>query len=111
MDAVIAFLNSVLKETIYVKQAEGFINVEHPDWVYLLAKALYGLKQSALEWYNTLKVVLESAELQFKRIESDRAVFKVRIELSTVYLTLFVDDVSPRVILLASAHISLASDF
>jgi len=49
MDAVTAFLNSVLKETIYVKQAEGFVDPEHPDWVYLLNKALYGLKQSTFE--------------------------------------------------------------
>jgi Reverse transcriptase (RNA-dependent DNA polymerase)/gag-polypeptide of LTR copia-type/Integrase core domain/GAG-pre-integrase domain len=94
MDAVTAFLNSILKETIYVKQAEGFVDAEHPDWVYLLNKALYGLKQSAFEWYNTLKAVLESAELQFKRIESDHAVFMIRTELSTVYLALFVDDMA-----------------
>jgi hypothetical protein len=94
MDAVTAFLNSILKETIYVKQAEGYVDPEHPDWVYLLGKALYGLKQSALEWYNTLKAVLESDELQFKRIESDHAVFMVRTELSTVYLALFVDDMA-----------------
>ena len=50
MDAVTAFLNSVLKEIIYVKQAEGFVDPKHPDWVYLLNKALYGLKQSAFEW-------------------------------------------------------------
>ena len=55
---------------------------------------MYGLKQSAYEWYNTLKAVLESAELQFKRIESDHAVFIVRTELSTVYLALFVDDMA-----------------
>ena len=94
MDAVTAFLNSILKETIYVKQAEGFVDPEHPNWVYLLRKALYGLKQSAFEWYNTLKAVLESAELQFKRIESDHAVFLIRTELSTVYLALFVDDMA-----------------
>src|SRR5208282_6086331 len=54
----------------------------------------YGLKQSAYEWYNTLKAVLESDELQFKRIESDHAVFIIRTELSTVYLALFVDDMA-----------------
>ena len=69
MDVVIVFLNSYLKEVIYIKQAEGFVNPEHPDCVYLLHRALYRLKQSAYEWYNTLKAVLESAELQFKRIE------------------------------------------
>src|SRR5204863_9989061 len=51
-------------------------------------------KQSTFEWYNTLKAVLESAKLQFKRIESDHAVFMVRTKLSTVYLELFVDDMA-----------------
>ena len=46
MDAVTAFLDSILKEIIYVKQAEGFVAAEHPNWVYLLNKVLYGLKQS-----------------------------------------------------------------
>ena len=40
MDAVTAFLNSYLKETIYVKQAEGFVDPEHPDWVYLLTQGV-----------------------------------------------------------------------
>ena len=49
MDVVIAFRNSYLKEMIYIKQAEGFVDLEHPDWVYLLNKALYELKQSTFE--------------------------------------------------------------
>jgi hypothetical protein len=94
MDAVTAFLNSYLNETIYVKQAEGFVDPNHPEWVYLLHRALYGFKQSSYEWYNTIRVVLESDELQFKRIESDHAVFNLRTELSMVYLALFVDDMA-----------------
>jgi len=114
MDAVTAFLNSYLKEVIYVKQAEGFVDPEHPDWVYLLRKALYGLKQSAFEWYHTLKAILESAELQFKRIESDHAVFIVRTELSTVYLALFVDDMAifgDDEVLIAEIKAKLSSHF
>jgi hypothetical protein len=94
MDVVTAFLHSNLKDTIYVKQPEGYVDPQHPDHVCLLNKALYGLKQSALEWYDTLRTVLESSELQFKRIESDHAVFVVHTELSIVYLALFVDDIA-----------------
>jgi hypothetical protein len=42
MDALTAFLNSYLKEVIYVKQAEGFVNPEHLGWVYLLYKRCIG---------------------------------------------------------------------
>ena len=80
MNMIIVFLNSILKETIYIKQVEGFVDPEHPDWVYLLRKALYGLKQSAFEWYNTLKAVLESDELKFKCLKSDHALFTVNFK-------------------------------
>ena len=94
MNTITAFLNSILSEKIYVKQLEGYISKEHPEWVCLLNRALYGLKQSAYEWYETLRAVLESPGLEFKRIESDHAVFIIRTELSTVYLALFVDDMA-----------------
>jgi len=94
MDAVTAFLNSILKDTIYVRQPEGYEDPEHPELVCLLNKALYGLKQSALEWYSTLREVLESEELGFKRIDADHAVFIARTGLSTTYLALFVDDIA-----------------
>lgn len=94
MDVITAFLNSILREKIYVKQPEGFVDKDHPEYVCLLNRALYGLKQSALYWYDTLRAVLESPELEFKRVESDHAVFMVRTELSTVYLALHVDDMS-----------------
>ncbi len=84
----------ILKKIIYVKQAERFIDPEHSDWVYLVHKALYELKQFTFEWYNILKTVLESAELQFKHIESNHAVFMIYTELSMMYLVLFMDDMT-----------------
>ena len=94
MDAVTAFLNSKLRDIIYIRQPEGYVDAKYPNHVCLLNKALYGLKQSALEWYETLRAVLESSELQFKRIDSDHAVFIARTQLSTIYLALFVDDIA-----------------
>nr|GEU45618.1 copia protein [Tanacetum cinerariifolium] len=46
MDVRTAFLNGELKEEVYVSQPEGFVDPDHPTYVYRLKKALYGLKQA-----------------------------------------------------------------
>ncbi|GJS74350.1 retrovirus-related pol polyprotein from transposon TNT 1-94 [Tanacetum coccineum] len=43
MDVKTAFLNSELKEEVYVSQPKGFFDPDHPNHVYRLKKALYGL--------------------------------------------------------------------
>ncbi|GJU97929.1 retrovirus-related pol polyprotein from transposon TNT 1-94 [Tanacetum coccineum] len=45
MDVKTAFLNGELKE-VYVSQPKGFVDPDHPTYVYRLKKALYGLKQA-----------------------------------------------------------------
>ncbi|GKG18560.1 retrovirus-related pol polyprotein from transposon TNT 1-94, partial [Tanacetum coccineum] len=45
MDVKTAFLNGPLKEEVYVAQADGFVDPDHPKKVYRLRKALYGLKK------------------------------------------------------------------
>nr|GEW26664.1 retrovirus-related Pol polyprotein from transposon TNT 1-94 [Tanacetum cinerariifolium] len=46
MDVKTAFLNSPLKEEVYVSQPEGFIDPEFPNHVYRLKRYLYGLNQA-----------------------------------------------------------------
>ncbi|GJZ34042.1 retrovirus-related pol polyprotein from transposon TNT 1-94 [Tanacetum coccineum] len=46
MDVKTAFLNGVLREDVYVSQPEGFVDQDHPNYVYRLKKILYGLKQA-----------------------------------------------------------------
>ncbi|GKC14649.1 retrovirus-related pol polyprotein from transposon TNT 1-94, partial [Tanacetum coccineum] len=45
MDVKTDFLNSELREEVYVSQLEGFVDQDNPTYVYKLKKALYGLKQ------------------------------------------------------------------
>ncbi|GJU10315.1 retrovirus-related pol polyprotein from transposon TNT 1-94 [Tanacetum coccineum] len=54
IDVKTAFLNDGLKEEVYVSQPEGFVNPDHPTYVYYLKKALYGLKQAPRAWYDRL---------------------------------------------------------
>ncbi|GKB07449.1 retrovirus-related pol polyprotein from transposon TNT 1-94 [Tanacetum coccineum] len=63
MDVKTAFLNGELKEEVYVSQPEGFIDPDHPPYVYRLKKARYGLKQAPRAWYNTLSRFLLGKKL------------------------------------------------
>lgn len=50
LDVKTAFLHGFLKETIYLKQPEGYHKKGKEDQVCLLNKSLYGLKQSPRCW-------------------------------------------------------------
>ncbi|GJS97703.1 retrovirus-related pol polyprotein from transposon TNT 1-94 [Tanacetum coccineum] len=60
MDVKTAFLNGVLREEVYVSQPEGFVDQDHPNYVYRLKKALYRLKQAPRAWYDMLSKFLLS---------------------------------------------------
>nr|GFB00017.1 retrovirus-related Pol polyprotein from transposon TNT 1-94 [Tanacetum cinerariifolium] len=60
MDVKTAFLYGPLKEEVYVKQPDGFVDPYHPDKVYRLKKALYGLKQAPRAWHDELSKFLLS---------------------------------------------------
>ncbi|GKF94003.1 retrovirus-related pol polyprotein from transposon TNT 1-94, partial [Tanacetum coccineum] len=54
MDVKTDFLNGPLKEEVYVKQPDGFVDPDHLEKVYRLRKALYGSKQASRAWYDAL---------------------------------------------------------
>jgi hypothetical protein len=58
MDVKSAFLNSPIKEEVYVEQPPSFEDCEYPSHVYKLSKALYGLKQDPKACYECLRDLL-----------------------------------------------------
>ncbi|GKB86801.1 retrovirus-related pol polyprotein from transposon TNT 1-94 [Tanacetum coccineum] len=46
-----AFLNGPLKEEVFVRQPDGFVDLDFSNHVYRLKKALYGLKQTPRAWF------------------------------------------------------------
>ena len=57
-DAVVAFLNGVLQDTVYMNQPLGFTQGEKGTLVCKLNQLLYGLAPAARIWYNTLNSYL-----------------------------------------------------
>jgi len=82
-DFVTAFLNSELKESIYIELPEGF---KEEGMVGQLLQTLYGLKQSPREWYLTIHNFLITAG--FYRTHADHSVY-VR---GDMIILLYVDD-------------------
>jgi len=52
MDVKIIFFHRELKDKIYMKKLEGYIQEGQEINVCLLNKSLYGLKQSLGQWYK-----------------------------------------------------------
>lgn len=55
MDVVIAFLNGMLKETIFMLQPLGFLSSGHEHLVCRLCRSIYGLKQ--VRGTGTMKLI------------------------------------------------------
>ncbi|GKA67937.1 retrovirus-related pol polyprotein from transposon TNT 1-94 [Tanacetum coccineum] len=58
MDVKTAFLNGPLKEEVFVRQPNGFVDTDFPNHIYRLKKAMYGLKQASRAWYDKLSSFL-----------------------------------------------------
>nr|GEV51244.1 retrovirus-related Pol polyprotein from transposon TNT 1-94 [Tanacetum cinerariifolium] len=91
MDVKTAFLNGELKEEVYVSQQEGFVDPDHPTYVYRLKKALYGLKQAPRAWYDTLSRFL--LDNKFSKVEVDPTVFTQKRGKHILLVQIYVDDI------------------
>ncbi|KAJ9544193.1 LOW QUALITY PROTEIN: hypothetical protein OSB04_023900 [Centaurea solstitialis] len=91
MDVKTTFLYGHLKEEVYVSQPEGFVDPDHPDYVYVLDKALYGLKQAPRAWYEELSSYLLSKG--FKKGSVDSTLFIMKEGDHIVVIQVYVDDI------------------
>jgi hypothetical protein len=89
-DIKTAFLYAKLKETIYMKQPEGFVVEGKEDHVCQLLKSLYGLKQAPYEWNEEFNEFILAFGLV--RSEADPCIYFRRAgdEITTVII--YVDD-------------------
>jgi hypothetical protein len=91
MDAKNAFLNSPIKEEVYVEQPPSFEYYEYPSHVYKLSKALYGLKQAPRAWYECLRDFLIANA--FKVGKADPTLFTKTIDKDLFICQIYVDDI------------------
>ena len=61
MDVKTAFLNGNLENEIFMRQPEGYVSQEHPNFVCKLNKGIYGLKQAARCWNVAIDDYLKSS--------------------------------------------------
>lgn len=85
------FLNGNLKEEIFMKQPDGFVDGDYPNKVCRLHKALYGLKQARREWHKTLDEKLKVFGLIQSKYENC-IYFRINNNLRTI-LGIYVDDI------------------
>ena len=70
MDVKSVFLNSTIKEEVYVKQFPGFEDYEYSNHVFKLNKTLYGLKQASRAWYERLSKFLIDNNFKWENIDN-----------------------------------------
>ncbi|GKB02737.1 retrovirus-related pol polyprotein from transposon TNT 1-94 [Tanacetum coccineum] len=91
MDVKTDFLKGLLKEEVYVKQPDGFVDPDHLEKVYLLRKALYGSKQASRAWYDALSQFLIS--IGFTKGTIDLTLFTIRYGEDILLVQFYFDDI------------------
>nr|KAJ0192955.1 hypothetical protein LSAT_V11C800440770 [Lactuca sativa] len=91
MDVKTAFLHGVLEEEVFLSQPPGFVDKDHPDFVYRLDKVVYGLKQAPRDWYETLTSYL--LENGYRRGAIDNTLFIKNKGSDMVLVQIYVDDI------------------
>ena len=90
LDITAAFLNGELKEDVFMRQPEGFIDDGKEYLVCKLKHSLYGLKQSPRCWNHTLDTHLKS--MGFVQSPSDPCIY-TSSEGETCLVGVYVDDI------------------
>jgi hypothetical protein len=91
MDVVSAYLNSEIKETVYMSQPEGFVVPGKESKVCLMKRSLYGFMQSGRNWVQHLDETLGA--LQWVRSHADPAIRIRQSDAGTSIIGVYTDDV------------------
>ena len=78
------------KYAIYLKQPEGFVDVDRHDWLWRLSKAVYGLLNAGYLWYIEFTSCLMS--IGFSRCEHEPCLFILRKETDFMVFKINTDD-------------------
>jgi hypothetical protein len=91
-DVKTAYLNGTLKETIFMRQAQGFevLGEKGEPMVCRLRKSIYGLKQSGACWEERLQQ--ELASLGLEQSVHDPCLYKLSEGTDVLFLAVYVDD-------------------
>ncbi|KAJ1597714.1 hypothetical protein NDA14_001839 [Ustilago hordei] len=95
LDITMAYLNSTLKEAIYMKPPEG--SGVAPGKVYKVVKGLYGLKQSGREWNQEFDRSLR--RMGFFQVECAPCIYTKGLGEDMAIVVIYVDDtlvIAPR---------------
>ncbi|GJW76523.1 retrovirus-related pol polyprotein from transposon TNT 1-94 [Tanacetum coccineum] len=91
MDVKTVFLNCPMKEEVFVRQPDGFVDPDFSNHVYRLKKALYGLKQAPRAWYDKLSSFL--IKHHFTKGIVDPTLFTRRHGDDILLVQIYVDDI------------------
>jgi hypothetical protein len=72
-------------------QPPGFIDVDHPTYIYKLDKALYGFKQAPRAWFAQLNSKL--LQLRFSASKANVSLFIFNRDDVHIYMLIYVDDI------------------
>ena len=91
MDIYNAYVNADSEEPIYMRQPQGYIQV-NDQHVLKLNKAMYGLKQSGRAWYKCLSTAMD--KIGFSKSKSDGEVFYRHARKGFAIIAVAVDDLT-----------------
>ncbi|GJR12966.1 retrovirus-related pol polyprotein from transposon TNT 1-94 [Tanacetum coccineum] len=91
MDVKTTFLNGLLKEEVFVRQLDGFVDPNFLNHVYRLKKDMYGLKQPPRAWYDKLSLFL--IEHHFTKGIFDPTLFTRRHGNDILLVQIYIDDI------------------
>lgn len=90
MDVENAFLNSLLREEVYMHQPHGYVHPRYPHYVCKLKRALYGLKQAPRAWCERISRFLMS--LGYMQSKADHSLYVKHTRQGVVVIVIYVDD-------------------